>query len=175
METLFRITFNNQIHLIRIADNKANSIITINTLVITVLIGLSGYGSITQKIDFRSINMILPIILLIMTCLTSVIFALLATQPKILKTKNKTAEKGSGSSLMFFGSIADRTLDDYLSNMDDLTHSPELVYQAMEIEIYNQSKVLTRKYKLLSIAFLVFRYGFISSVLAFLVSFLFIF
>lgn len=173
VETLFRVTFSNQIHLIQIADNKANSIITINTLVITVFIGLSGYGSITQKIDLRSLNMILPVILLIMTCLLSVIFALLATQPRIVKSKNKTQEQPLNSSLLFFGSIPDRTLDTYLADMDELTHSPDSVYHAMEIEIYNQSKVLNRKYRLLSIAFLVFRYGFICSVLAFLVSFLF--
>jgi hypothetical protein len=173
VETLFRVTFSNQIHLIQIADNKANSIITLNTLVITILIGLSGYGSITQKIDFRSINIVLPVILLIVTCLLSVIFALYATQPRIIKANNKTQEIKSNGSLLFFGSIPDRTLDDYLADMDKLTHSPDAVYHAMEIEIYNQSKVLTRKYRLLNIAFLIFRYGFISSVLAFLVSFLF--
>ena len=46
-ETLFRVTFRNQINHIQIADNKANMIITINSLIITVLIGLSGYSSIS--------------------------------------------------------------------------------------------------------------------------------
>ena len=173
VETLFRVTFRNQIHLVQIADNKANSIITINTLVITILIALSGYGSVKQEVDFRSIKMVLPIIVLIITCLISVVFALMATQPRIVKTKNKTKESKSKGSLLFFGSIPERTLDDYLENMDELTHSPDSVYQAMEIEIYNQSKVLNNKYKYLNISFLVFRYGFIVSVLAFLVSFLF--
>jgi hypothetical protein len=173
METLFRITFNNQIHLIRIADNKANSIITINALVITVLIGLSGYGSITPENNFSSLNILVPIILLLLTCLLSVIFALQATKPKIIKTKNKTDVKMTGSSLMFFGSIPERTLDEYLAEMDVLEHSKELIYHTMEIEIYNQSKVLNVKYKLLRIAFLIFMYGFILSVLAFGVFFLF--
>ncbi|HET9745593.1 MAG TPA: Pycsar system effector family protein [Chitinophagaceae bacterium] len=174
VETLFRVTFSNQIHLIQIADNKANSIITINALIITVLIGLSGYGSVTQQIGFTSMNMILPIILLLLTCCFSVIFALMATQPRFVKSKNKTPGKKSDS-LLFFGSIPDRTLDAYLADMDELTHSPDSVYHAMETEIYNQSKVLTRKYRLLRIAFLVFTYGFISTVLAFIISFLFVF
>jgi hypothetical protein len=173
VETLFRVTFSNQIHLIQIADNKASSIITINTLVITVLIGFAGYGSITQKIHFGFMNLILPTLLLIITCLSSVIFALLATQPRIIKTKNKIQKIGSNSSLLFFSSIQGRTLDAYLADMDELTHSPDAVYHAMETEIYNQSKVLDRKYRMLSIAFLIFRFGFISSVLAFLIIFLF--
>ena len=173
VETLFRVTFSNQIHLIQIADNKASSIITINTLVITVLIGFAGYGSISQTIHFGSVDMILPAFLLIISCLLSVIFALLATQPTIIKTKNKIQKIRSNSSLLFFGSIKDRSLDAYLADMDELTHSPDAVYHAMETEIYNQSKVLDRKYRLLNITFLVFRYGFISSVLAFLVIYLF--
>lgn len=172
VETLFRVTFSNQIHLIQIADNKANSIITINTLVITVLLGFAGYGSIAQKIHFGFVTMILPICLLIITCLLSVIFALRATQPRIIKTKNKIPEIKSKGSLLFFGSIQDRSLDSYLAEMDELTHSPDAVYHAMEIEIYNQSKVLDRKYRSLSLAFLIFRYGFVTSVLTFLVSFL---
>ena len=173
METLFRVTFNNQIHLIRIADNKANSIITINTLVITVLIGLSGYGSITRENNFRSLNILLPIILLLLTCLLSVIFALQATKPKMVKTKNKADVKMPRSSLMFFGSIPERTLDEYLAEMDELAHSKDSIYHAMEIELYNQSKVLNLKYQLLRIAFLIFMYGFILSVLAFVAFFLF--
>lgn len=173
VDTLFRVTFSNQIHLIQIADNKASSIITLNTLVITVLIGFAGYGSIGQGIQFGSVNMILPAFLLIITCLLSVVFALLATQPRIIKSKNKIHEMRSKGSLLFFGSIQGRTLDTYLADMDELTHSPDAVYHAMETEIYNQSKVLDRKYKLLNIAFLVFRYGFITSVLAFLTIYLF--
>ena len=167
METLFRVTFNNQIHLIRIADNKANSIITINTLVITVLIGLSGYGSITRENNLRVLNILLPIILLLLTCLLSVIFALQATKPKIIKAKNKTDIKMPHSSLMFFGSIRERTLDEYMAEMDELAHSKDSIYHTMEIELYNQSKVLNMKYKFLKIAFLIFMYGFILSVLSF--------
>jgi len=173
MNTLFRVTFNNQIHLIQIADNKANGIITINALVITVLIGLSGYGSITQENNFKSLNILLPIILLLLTCLFSVIFALHATKPKIIKTKNKADVKMPGRSLMFFGSIPERTLEEYMAEMDELEHCKESIHHTMEIELYNQSKVLNVKYKLLRIAFLIFMYGFILSVLAFVAFFLF--
>lgn len=167
VETLFRVTFNNQIHLIQIADNKANSIITINTLVITLLIGLSGYGSVTQKLE--STYFIFPILLLVVTSLVSVIFALLATQPRIVKTNNKAPEITPANSLLFFGSISDKSLASYLAEMDELTHSPDSIHHAMEVEIYNQSKVLNRKYRLLGLAFQVFKYGFISSVLVFAV------
>lgn len=173
-ETLFRVTYRNQISLIQIADNKANMIITINTLIITVLIGLSGYGATLESNLFSSVNILLPVILIILTCLLSMIFSIQAARPRIVKaTKNQLMSSKQKSSLLFFGTISDKTLDTYMTEMDDLINSKESIYHTMEIDIYNQGKVLDRKYKLLSIAYLIFMYGFIVSVFIFLAIFLF--
>jgi Zn/Cd-binding protein ZinT len=40
VQTLFRVTYRTQVNLIRIADNKANMIMGINAMIITVLVGL---------------------------------------------------------------------------------------------------------------------------------------
>jgi hypothetical protein len=172
-ETLFRVTYRNQISLIQIADNKANMIITINTLIITVLIGLSGYGTFVEGNRFRSINIFLPLGLIVATCLLSMVFAIQAARPRIIKiSKNQpTAAKQKGS-LLFFGTIAGKSLDSYMTEMDELIHSKESIYHTMEIDIYNQGRVLDRKYKLLSFSYLVFMYGFIISVAIFLIFFL---
>jgi len=173
-ETLFRVTFRNQINHIQIADNKANMIITINSLIITVLIGLSGYGTITSGNLFNKVNIIIPVTLIILTCLLSVVFAIQAARPKIIKAKkNVQQEKRDKSSLVFFGTISDKSLENYMSEMDELINSKQSIYNTMVIDIYNQGRVLNRKYKLLSIAYLIFMYGFIFSVITFLAIFLF--
>jgi len=173
-ETLFRVTFRNQINHIQIADNKANMIITINSLIITVLIGLSGYGAIAEGALFNNKGIIIPVTLIILTCLFSVVFAIQAARPKIIKSKKPdTIQDKKESSLLFFGYISNKTLKDYMDEMDELIRSRESIYQNMVVDIYNQGKVLNRKYKLLSIAYLIFMYGFIFSVLTFLVIFLF--
>lgn len=173
-ETLFRVTFNNQINHIKIADNKAHIIITINTLVISVLIGLSGYRNIIEGNIIKSVNIIIPITLIILSCLLSVVYAIQAARPMLIKTENMHGfEIKPKDSLIFFGTIQDKTLDAYIAEMDELINSNESIYHTMEIEIYNQGKVLFRKYKLLNIAYRVFMYGFVFSVLTFLVIFLF--
>jgi hypothetical protein len=63
-------------------------------------------------------------------------------------------------------------MDEYLDEMDDLLKSREMIYKNMTIDIYNQGKVLKRKYHLLSIAYLIFMYGFVFSVLTFLLLFI---
>jgi hypothetical protein len=173
-ETLFRVTFRNQINHIQIADNKANMIITINSLIITVLIGLSGYSSISTGNLFNQLNIILPVTLIILTCLLSVVFAIQAARPKIIRNKKvDTTQEKSKSSLLFFGTISDKSLDQYVSEMDQLINSKKSIYHTMVIDIYNQGKVLNRKYTLLSIAYQIFMYGFVFSVITFLVIFLF--
>lgn len=173
-ETLFRVTFRNQINHIQIADNKANMIITINSLIITVLIGLSGYSSISTGNLFNQANIIIPVTLIILTCLLSVVFAIQAARPKIIRNKKSpNMNSKSRTSLLFFGTISNKSLDDYMNEMDDLINSRQSIYHTMVIDIYNQGKVLNRKYTLLSIAYQIFMYGFVFSVLTFLAIFLF--
>jgi hypothetical protein len=173
-ETLFRVTFRNQINHIQIADNKANMIITINSLIITVMMGFSGYGTLVAGQVFNLVNILIPVTLIILTCLLSVVFAIQAARPKIIKTKkSQTVNLKTKSSLVFFGTISDKSLDDYMNEMDELIKSKESIYHTMVLDIYNQGKVLNRKYKLLSIAYQIFMYGFVFSVLTFLVIFLF--
>ncbi len=173
-ETLFRVTFRNQINHTQIADNKANMIITINSLIITVLIGLSGYGTLSEGALFSTQGIIIPITFIILTCLLSVVFAIQAARPKIIKNKRPQDPGDSKTnSLLFFGTISSKSLDEYMKDMNELINSKESIYHNMVVDIYYQGKVLNRKYKLLSIAYLIFMYGFIFSVITFLVIFLF--
>ncbi len=50
-ETLFRSTYQNQSNLIQMADNKANIIISINTMIISSIIAITGYGAVAGKIE----------------------------------------------------------------------------------------------------------------------------
>ena len=172
-ETLFRVTFRNQINLIQIADNKANMIISINTLIISVIISITGYSSVSGGIDFNKGAILIPVILIILTCLISVVYAIQAARPHLIKDKHKKGITNPGkSSILFFGNISKMTMDEYLVGMDELLNSRQSIYKNMTIDIYNQGKVLQRKYHLLSIAYLIFMYGFVFSVLLFLVMFM---
>ena len=170
-ETLFKVTFRNQINLIQIADNKANMIISINSIIISVIVSITGIGSLGSGLENKG-SIMVPVVLIILTCLSSVVYAIQAARPHLIKDKQKTGFVKSGkSSILFFGNISKMTMDEYLEDMDELLNSRESIYKNMTIDIYNQGKVLQRKYHLLSIAYLIFMYGFVFSVLTFLVMF----
>lgn len=166
-ETLFRTTYQNQSSLIQMADNKANIIISINTMIISSIIAITGYGAVAGKIDTYDSKVLIPIVLIILSSLVSVIFAILVARPKLIKAKNIGGSMQK-SSLLFFGVIAQHAQQSYLDEMKKLLDSGTELYEHMTIDLYNQGLILKRKYNLLVYAYNVFMFGFILSVLVFL-------
>ena len=167
-ETLFRSTYQNQSNLIQMADNKANIIISINTMIISSIIAISSYGAVAGKIDSYGIDAVAPIVMILLSCLVSVIFAIQAARPKLIKPKVVEGEM-QRTSLLFFGVIAGYSQKAYLDEMEKLLNSGDELYEHMTIDLYNQGLVLKRKYNLLVYAYQVFMFGLIISVLIFLI------
>ncbi len=166
-ETLFRATYQNQSSLIQMADNKANIIISINTMIISSIIAITGYGAVAGKIDTYDSQVLIPIVLIILSCLISVIFAIQAARPKLIRAKNIGGSMQK-SSLLFFGVISSYSQQGYLDEIKKLLDSGSDLYEHMTIDLYNQGLILKRKYNLLVYAYQVFMFGFVFSVLVFL-------
>ena len=166
-ETLFRVAYRNQITLIQIADNKANLIISINTLIISSIIAVSGYGVVAEHLQYDKANVLVPVSLILLSCLASAIFAIQAAKPKMI-TKGALDEQKDKTSLIFFGEIAQHDQATYLARMKALMSSDEQVYETMSIDLHNQGMILARKYKLINTAYRIFMFGFILSVWVFM-------
>lgn len=171
-ETMFRVAYQHQSKLIQIADYKANMNISLNTMIISAIIAIIGYGVVSGKmIEFNTIMMI-PIIGIILSCLLSLVFAIQAARPKLIGTKIKSSS-AQKSSLLFFGVIASHSQADYIGKMKELITSDEDMYEHMTIDLHNQGMILKRKYDLLLISYQILMYGFISSVVLFILLLLF--
>lgn len=167
-ETLFRSTYQNQSNLIQMADNKANIIISINTMIISSIIAITGYGAVAGKIDAYGYQVMIPITVIVLSCLVSVIFAIQAARPKLINAKKNAAGTMQKSSLLFFGVIATYSQQGYIDEMNKLLDAGNELYEHMTIDLYNQGLILKRKYNLLVYAYQIFMIGFILSVFVFL-------
>jgi hypothetical protein len=78
-QTQFKTALRNHIDLSSIADNKANMMLSVNALIITFALPLLGKEFSNNK------ALLIPMILLLVVCLTSMIFATLATRPIPMK------------------------------------------------------------------------------------------
>ena len=120
-QTLFRVTYRNQINLIQIADSKANMILGINVLIISLLIGLIGSKIIFSDTIIREhIKFIIPILMIILTTLLSATYSIRAVKPRLILPKRKkndgTSEKYS---MLFFENIY------YMSQGESEIHASE--------------------------------------------------
>jgi hypothetical protein len=164
-QTFYRVTFNNNSQLLKIADNKANIIISINALVISSMAALIGYGSISNQIEDSNLGMQIPILLFVVFCLASTILAIQAAKPKIV---GKPRQKTENPSLIFFGSVSHLTKDEYFSHLKKTMSSRQDIMDQMSTSLYYQSMVLNQKYRLLRFAYLAFSIGVVIGALAFL-------
>lgn len=173
-ETMYRSIYRNHINLSSIADSKANMMISINTIIMSVIITVVGSGfTFSGQMFFEHLRFTLPIVLLLATTLTSVIFAILSASPNVTSkriSREDLIEKRS--SLLFFGNFSEIPMSRFLEDMAALRESKDLLYDNMTIDIYHLGQVLTRKYRLLRISYLTFLGGIVISVLAFLLIFL---
>ncbi|MDZ7608203.1 MAG: DUF5706 domain-containing protein [Cyclobacteriaceae bacterium] len=176
IQTLFRVSSRTQIGLIRIADYKANMIMGINAMIITVLVGIIGREFIfsTENIE-TELYLIIPLVQIILTALFTLVYAIRAVKPRLLKFKKVKIDpdKKLYQLCVFFtkGRNLDIWIDrwSYIGKMENLIKSPTDIYQNMIIDIHSQAKVLHRKYKMLSYAYTIFMIGMIISIVTFLV------
>ncbi|MGD9488574.1 MAG: Pycsar system effector family protein [Calditrichaceae bacterium] len=165
IETVFRTTSRNHINLSAIADSKANTLISISALIISIVISF-----LIGKIDV-SAQVNIPASILLVTCVLTIVFATLSTKPSVTSSTltREDVEKKKGN-LLFFGNFKGMSVDDYQWSMKRLMEDGEYLYDNLIRDIYYLGLVLNKKYKYLRIAYVIFMYGLILSVIAFLIT-----
>jgi predicted metal-dependent HD superfamily phosphohydrolase len=168
VESMLRLTARNQINLSSIADNKANILISINSIVLTVLVSI-GIGRIS---DYPVIT--LPAIVFVFTCLVTIVLAILSTRPKISSGEfTKEDIHNKRVNLLFFGNFYKMDMEEYEWAMKEMMADTDYLYSSMIRDQYSLGKVISKKYRLLRIAYTVFMIGIILSSLLFAVFVLF--
>ena len=161
-ETMLRITARNHLELSAMADNKANIMISINAIILSIVVSV-----LIRKLE-ESPFLIIPTIILTVVCLSTIIYSILATRPKVSKGKFSEDEvKNKKTNLLFFGNYHKMDLDNYVWGMTEMLKDPDYLYGSMIKDIYSVGVVLGRKYKLLRTAYTIFMFGFVFAILSF--------
>lgn len=165
-ETLFRVNYNNHIQLSQLADGKANMLISINGLIISVLIALIG-----PRINDFYWTM-LPVLILMVGCMTSLAFAVFASRPRMNKTPINLEEvRRNKGNILFFGQFTRLSLTEFEEGMHEIMFDRNLLYDNMIRDLYSMGTVLRKKYYYLQFAYAVFLMTLFSSVASFLAIF----
>ena len=168
IETMFRVTLKNHMHLSNIADTKANILLSVNAIIISMVL-----SNLVSKLDNASnAYLIIPTVIFVLFTVASIILSILATRPNITSgkfTKDDVANKKVN--LLFFGNFHKMSLSDFEWAMGEMMEDRDYLYSSMKKDLYFLGLVLDKKYKILRLTYSVFMIGIIVTVIAFAVAF----
>ena len=170
VETMFRVTLRNHIKLSDIADTKANILLSVNAIIISIVL-----GSLMPKLDNETnAHLIMPTLILLLFSVASIIFAIQSTRPKVTEGQfsREDVEKRKVN-LLFFGNFHQVPLDNFTWAMKEMMQDKDYLYNSMIKDLYFLGVVLHKKYKLLRVTYTIFTVGIIISVIAFALAFQF--
>lgn len=168
IDTMFKVTLNNHTRLSEIADSKANILLSVNAIIISV-----SLSTLIPKLDSPSnAHLMMPTFILVFFSVVSIIFAILSTRPKVTSgtfTRKDIEERKVN--LLFFGNFYKMPLQEYEWAVNEMMQDREYLYGSMIKDLYYLGLVLNRKYKLLRITYTIFMIGIILSVFSFVYAF----
>jgi hypothetical protein len=161
-QTFFRTNYRNHINLSSIADNKANIMISVNAILISVMISIVSYRNLTETNPM----ILMPVMIFLMTGLASLVFAVLSARPKVTQlNKRYMSKEEQRKNIVFFGNFVHMPLSDYEEALDAMFRDSELLYGNLARDLYYLGKVLDKKYRYLTISYNIFMVGFVATVL----------
>lgn len=162
IQTFYRVALRNHIKLSDIADTKANILLSVNAIIISLVL-----ANLISKLD-NNAYLIYPTAIFTLSCVISMVLSIIATRPNITSgefTKEDVANKDVN--LTFFGNFHKMSLKEYDWAVKELLKDKNYVYSSLTKDLYFLGKVLERKYRILRVTYTIFMIGMIVSVFSF--------
>ena len=165
-QMMFKTALRNHIDLTSIADNKANIMLSINAIIITISMPLLA-ANITENP-----RLLFPTSILLLTCMVSIIFATLATRPIKTKGLTKLTSIDDGpTNLFFFGNFYRMNFTQYREGIKKVIADNDKLDNSIVTDLYYLGKALGQKFNQLRVCYTIFMVGITLTVLAFTLAF----
>ncbi|MBV7269534.1 HD domain-containing protein [Winogradskyella sp. WHY3] len=162
VQTFYRVALRNHIKLSDIADTKANILLSVNAIIISVVL-----ANLISKLDTNP-YLTWPTVIFTLFCVISMILSIIATRPNVTSGQfTKEDVKNQKVNLSFFGNFHKMKLDEFEWAIKEMVQDKDYIYKALTKDLYFLGKVLERKYRLLRITYTVFMIGIIISLISF--------
>lgn len=162
IQTMLRLTSDNHLELSGMADGKANILISVNAIIISVILTV-----LLRRLEIDT-HLTIPTIIFLGFSVITIVIAILATRPQITQGSFSREDiLNKKTNLLFFGNFHKASLEEYEWGMSQMMKDQDYLYGSLIKDIHHLGVVLGRKYRLIRIAYSVFMIGIIISVIAF--------
>ncbi len=167
VETLYRSSYRMQLALTTLADGKANIILSVNSLALTVL--TVGGSLVADSKPW----MLLPISIFASFSLAAMILAVLSTRPRLSrKTISTDAVKSGEADMLYFNNFPAVTADEYADALEIIVQDNQRLYRQMARSTHSLGCSLARKFSFLQLSYTVFTVGLLLSLGVFFIVFI---
>ena len=163
VDNILRVNHGNQMRLGLMADQKANIMITVASIVFSITIA---------NLDNEAMKW--PLLAFAVGSFFSLLFAIFAIIPSTdypkMKGSQEIDRKSPLFNPLFFGHFAHLSIEEYKEDYAETLMTDDKVYDAMAGDIYGQGKVLAlNKYKFLKWSYTSFLWGMVGAITVFIV------
>lgn len=164
VDTLLRNAYRAQLDMLALAATKANIMISLNGLLMSMLI-ISG----THLVSINGLY-IIPIAIFLITCAAATTFAVFAARPEISRNKYHYHDfVRDEAHLLSFEEFSDLRESEYVEAMSEMLEDSQRVYRNMIAHVHELGVTADRKYRNLYYSYNAFMAGTIVTVLSLLV------
>ena len=159
IETMFRTSYRVHQDLVSLADTKANIMISVNGLIISIIL-----AAVSPRIGGLPL-LVLPTSILLIGCVIALVYAVLAARPRVSNvplTLDDIAR--NDANILFFGNFVNLSEAEFVEGMTDLMESQDHLYVNMVRDLYGLGQVLKTKFQLLRISYTVFMFALVVGV-----------
>lgn len=156
IQTLYRTLSRNHYNLLKMIDNKASIILTVNSIIISLLMGAMYLA---DNEHLATMNFVATI--LIRSSLLSMILAVISMLPH--RYLSKHLSKGTYKGSLYAGNFHKLSLDEFKQEFRRITNNGHSLYNEMEDDLYHLGKVIDGKQRILWFSVLVFLIGLIGT------------
>ena len=157
VQTLFRSLSGNHYNLLKMIDNKARIMLTVNSIISSLLMGALFIAP-----DTHAINMGPGTRILIICCMLSMVFAILSMLPHRYFGKNykKSGYKGT----LYAQSFSKQTLEEFRGEFNRIMKRGQNIYDEMIDDLYFLGRIIAKKQRLLLWSSAIFLAGIITTI-----------
>lgn len=167
---IIRTTQRNNIELKHIADNKANILLSINALIITILIPV-----VMTHLDFIHLHMLyVPLFLFGLTSFVTLMFSSLVLLPFFERGKKfKELSSFREASPFFFENYEKMNVNEYYNYFCETIEDEELFFKCVVEDLHYYGRIISLKFRQVKIAFIIFIGGMNISAIAAVIAMIF--
>ena len=166
IETMFRTSYRVHQDLVGLADTKANIMISVNGLIISIIL-----AAVSPRIGGLPL-LVLPTSILLVGCVIALVYAVLAARPRVSNTPLTLDDIArNDANILFFGNFVNLSEAEFVEGMRDLMLTQDHLYVNMVRDLYGLGQVLKTKFQLLRISYTVFMFALVVGVGLFVVVF----